>query len=588
MLHQLVQYARDHNLAVEPGFKPKDVRWLIVLDDNGQFLDIMELGDTDDRRNKGRSFLSPDMSQPQMKSGGIIKSHFLTDALDVVLLYGKNADDPKTIKKHEYFKNFLLLASSSMPVLKIMSDVLTDADKIELIRQRAAEKKIKDTDKITFQIGDILPLETSDWHDWWRSFLKNLSGQSGDQQQTLVSGSMRCFISGGLVDPEKTHPKISGLGDVGGQASGSVMIGFDKDSFASYNLEQSKNAAVSVTMAAAYRAALDHLIKNSAKRFGGVKIIHWFKGKIADQDDPLSWLEETGEQAELNAIARARKMLESIHSGERPDLKENYYYSMTMSGAGGRVMLRDWMEGRFENLVENILCWFEDLSIVNVKDGALAPPCKFLAVLGSTVRVLDDLAAPHIAAMLRVAIRQEMIPMHFLAAALNRFKINAIQDNYIHAASPGLLKAYHIRKNRMKGGLNMSDVLKPGLNEDHPDPAYHCGRLMAVLAALQRSALGDVGAGIIQRYYAAASATPALVLGRLTRTSQFHLDKLEGGLRYWYQDKIASIWSRIRDYPPRMLNLEEQSLFALGYYQQLADLRTKKSDNSHNEKEQEL
>lgn len=125
----------------------------------------------------------------------------------------------------------------------------------------------------------------------------------------------------------------------------------------------------------------------------------------------------------------------------------------------------------------------------------------------------------------------------------------------------------------------MSEDIKPYLNPDHPNPAYHCGRLMAVYAALQRSALGDVGAGVVQRYYAAAIATPALVLGRLARLSQAHLGKLEGpGLTWWYESLLADVWGRLRDAVPRTLDLEEQSLFALGYYQQLADLRTKKAD----------
>jgi len=34
---------------------------------------------------------------------------------------------------------------------------------------------------------------------------------------------------------------------------------------------------------------------------------------------------------------------------------------------------------------------------------------------------------------------------------------------------------------------------------------------------------------------------------------------------------------RLQDAIPRTLDLEQQSLFALGYYQQLADLRTKKT-----------
>ena len=87
------------------------------------------------------------------------------------------------------------------------------------------------------------------------------------------------------------------------------------------------------------------------------------------------------------------------------------------------------------------------------------------------------------------------------------------------------------------------------LNEDHPEPAYHCGRLMAVLADLQYAALGDVGAGVVQRYYAAASATPDLVFGRLLRLAQFHLNKLgneKKGLSLGIDGQIAQITSKIK------------------------------------------
>ena len=124
--------------------------------------------------------------------------------------------------------------------------------------------------------------------------------------------------------------------------------------------------------------------------------------------------------------------------------------------------------------------------------------------------------------------------------------------------------------------------MRPYLNEDHPNPAYHCGRLMAVYADLQFAALGDVGAGVVQRYYAAASATPALILGRLSRGSQFHLNKLEGGLAHWYEQRLASIWGSLKDEAPKILTLEEQSLFALGYYQQKAT-RNKTNETKSNE-----
>lgn len=114
------------------------------------------------------------------------------------------------------------------------------------------------------------------------------------------------------------------------------------------------------------------------------------------------------------------------------------------------------------------------------------------------------------------------------------------------------------------------------LDENHPHPAYHCGRLMAMYAALQYKALGDVGAGVVQRYFASAITTPALVLGRLARGAQFHLDKLERPLARWHEGRIADVWGKIQSgRVPTTLKLEEQSLFALGYYQQIAQDRQK-------------
>jgi CRISPR-associated protein Csd1 len=106
---------------------------------------------------------------------------------------------------------------------------------------------------------------------------------------------------------------------------------------------------------------------------------------------------------------------------------------------------------------------------------------------------------------------------------------------------------------------------------------------MAVLAKLQQAALGDIGAGIVQRYYAAASTTPKLVLGRLLRGGQYHLNKLDPGLAHWYEDRLSRLALAVGDDYPQTLTVEGQSLFALGYYQMWADLRTRKSDDCQKE-----
>jgi CRISPR-associated protein Csd1 len=376
------------------------------------------------------------------------------------------------------------------------------------------------------------------------------------------------------VEPAATHPKITGLTGVGGLAMGDVLIGFKQESFCSYGLKQSANAAMSELAAKAYQAGLNDLIANHSVLLAGTRVTHWFRNRIANEEDPLDFLTGSDEAEELSAQIRARKLLEGIRAGERPDLADNTYYALTISSNGGRVVIRDWMEGDFKDLVENVNRWFSDLEIVQRDGGGNARPPKLTAVLAALVRELKDVAAPMGAKLYRVAARGEPVPFAAMAQALARARIDMIQGERPNHARMGLIKAFHVRKWKQEGA-NMEGQLKPEVNARLENTAYQCGRLMAVLGGLQTSALGDVGAGVVQRYYAAASTTPALVFGRLIRGAQFHLNKLgdqKRGLAVWYERQIGEICGMIGTSMPATLGLEAQSLFALGYYQQLAAL----------------
>jgi CRISPR-associated protein Csd1 len=235
-------------------------------------------------------------------------------------------------------------------------------------------------------------------------------------------------------------------------------------------------------------------------------------------------------------------------------------------------MVRDWMEGSFEELIVRVDQWFSDLEIVARDGGHAAHDPKFLAVCGSIMRDLKDLPAPTATTLWRVALAGLPIPQPIIAQALARFRADIIDDKPFNHARMGLIKAYFIRKGE-------NHQMSTYLNKEHPEAAYQCGRLLAILASLQRAALGDVGAGVVQRYYVAASQTPGLTLGRLFNNAKNHLNKLEGGLAFWYENQIAEIMSRIQDRIPSTLNLDQQSLFALGYYQQIANRAGKSNEN---------
>lgn len=111
------------------------------------------------------------------------------------------------------------------------------------------------------------------------------------------------------------------------------------------------------------------------------------------------------------------------------------------------------------------------------------------------------------------------------------------------------------------------------LDSDCNDPAYLCGRLFAVFDRLQYLALGGVNAGVVERFYASASTTPALVMGRLFRNAQNHLSKASGGIATNVSKDFEEITSQLGCTFPTTLSLEEQGRFALGYYHQKAEYR---------------
>ena len=561
MLDVILQQAGES----EPGFTRKTIRWAITCTPDGRYTGVMELGE-----GKGQIFpCCPNLSPAELISGGKSRSHFLSEGLPTVALYGtddmEDKDQTKFQAKHHYFRELLREASPTVTYLAALTSLLDDADTLNQIRADLKSHKAKPTDSACFRVGHINPLEQTDWHDWWRNFRATLQALAEKKSRRGAGDStMRCLITGELIEPLATHPKIKGLAGVGGLGTGDVLAGFDKAAFQSYGLAQSSNAAMSETTATAYAETLNGLIADKGTNLGQIRVVAWYDQTIAAEDDPLPWLREPEEQTAANAEHKARALLTAIRSGQRPDLGNNRYHVLLLSGAAGRVMVRGVLHGAFETLLAHIERWFSDLAIVH-RDGRGLPPLpKFMAVAGCLVRDLRDLPPSTLQTLWQAAITGSPIPHAVLAQATLRARLDVINDQPFSHARMGLIKAFHLR--------NGDPHMQARINPEHPSAAYHCGRLLAVLANLQRAALGDVGAGVVQRYYTAASQTPGLVIGRLAANAKNHLNKLEGGLAWWYEQQIAGVMASLDDIP-RNLTLEQQSLFALGYYQQLAALR---------------
>jgi CRISPR-associated protein Csd1 len=145
---------------------------------------------------------------------------------------------------------------------------------------------------------------------------------------------------------------------------------------------------------------------------------------------------------------------------------------------------------------------------------------------------------------------------------------------------------------------NKSMKQQSQLVADTCDTAYNCGRLLAVFDALQqeahkkRNADGKVvseleGPGVVERYFGTASASPNSAFNILWRLHVHHLKKVsrqgeKGAIAaYAIESRITEICARFgqteamrqkREAPsfPRVLDLQAQGRFALGFYQQKA------------------
>jgi CRISPR-associated protein Csd1 len=396
-----------------------------------------------------------------------------------------------------------------------------------------------------------------------------------------------------LTEGARTHLPITGLASVGGQPAGDVLIGFDKDAFCSFGFRQGENACVSSASMAGYRSGLNELLKRSSVPVGNARVAFWFKEHVKDIENPLwALLGAPSRVEDLAARQRAIDFLRSIHTGRVRPLEGNRYYALTLSGARGRVMVRGWMEGSFESLASSITGWFTDLQITSLTGDSCAPPpslkglsdkCLSLRSQRSKDQKQPDderrrFSQPLLHAALTGAGLSDVLPLRILSCLRPELSSadSGQEDAPLQPNRFAVLRAYLVRFFRERGDISMSDAITPSLNPDLPSAAYHCGRILAILAALQKRALGAVGAGVIQRYYASASTNPGLVFGRLIKNAQYHIEKLGPDGSGYLEFLLAQTMTCVSPKGfPQVLSLQEQGLFGLGYYHQIADLRKK-------------
>ena len=571
MLKALYDYAMKNNLVLPPGYSNKTIKAYVSLSKKGEFLGIILGDDT--------PVLCPDIGS---LANGKEKCNPIVEKRSVIFKDLLDQEDKTKVKRNFYYQ-VLKDGSDRISEFEVCVKMAEDEKTLLLVAEALNENKIKGSDRISFIVDGKKIVQAKCLKEWWDTYRKKFFDIEKKERSL-------CLITGEETVPMETVPPVNGLAVVGGHARGDALICFDKSAFCSYDQKKSVNAPVSENAFFAVKAALDHLLEH-APVLANMKFVHWYEQNIEDNSDPIlranflgiTMAENVDVEEDISEDDRTRearsaeiqasKLVKSVTTGEKIPSLSNQYTICLLSGVNGRVMIRQYERGSYEELQKNVALWNEQLElkdlngIQNEKSKKLN--ARLLCLLkkqNSDSKIwervgkeLPEITQAIIGAIINGTPLPDVVAVRSLAYIRSQMlekEENSTSIQIPDATACQWLKVWLMRR---KGAEIMSEY-----DSTHKSAAYHCGAAMAVHAAIQNVAMKNVNATIVQRYYSSASQMPALVLGQISRLSAYHLEKIENEwLRKQYEDTLNDVYCAIGKAIPATLTLEEQAYFAL-------------------------
>jgi len=559
LLTRLVEFTQNRLKAFPVMYASRPVKWLIDLDEKGNFLGIIMLSDGTGRRtDRGKSMNLPHA----MKSSGI-KAKLLSDSGEYVLgICGNEKKKKRTQQCHQAFLELLedcakkTKEESVLTVLKFYEQGGLPADKIK-------EKDIQSKDEITFRVANNFPFEPESVRNFW-----------AEKNAEDVDSKGQCIICGnnGPVLQRIPH-KIKRVPD--GQKAGNSMISANEKPFESYGLKNSLIAPTCPKCAEDFSRGLNHLLedKGSHIRVGPSVYVFWTKG---ESDFSICDFFQKPQAAQVLALINAAKKADIGSLG----IEESDFFAVSLSASGARVVVRDYLETTIAKVKIKLSRWFELQRLINT-DGLDSDPIALYPLAASLYRDANKEMSPHVLpSLVGSAFHGNPLPKWLLSLALNR----NIADRQVTRPRAAIIKmVLYSQKDQ-----NITEVKSMvELDVNLKNQGYQLGRLMAVLESIQKVALKGIKSTITDRFYGSASTAPASVFGRLLSGSKAHLAKIrkdKEGLYQIFEQRLEQVCGQITSFPS-ILKLNDQGMFVLGYYHQKADTRKEIANRSKNKED---
>ena len=556
------------DVAPAAGFSRENISYAVVLSPAGEVVDVHDVRDT----SAGKPRPSRRDVPRAVKRTGQPVPNFLWDKTTFAL--GAGSREPVLVEReHAAFKDFhrRLLATCEDPGARAFLRFL-DRWRAEDFENLRHAEDMRDAN-VVFRIAGA---EREFLHQ--RPFVRDIWLNRLEQGAKGL-----CLVTGERASIARLHPSVKGV--TGAQPAGASMVSFDKDAFKSFGKERGANAPVSERAAFAYTAALNTLLERDSRRrirIGDATTVFWAEAAgdeahAAAAEDLFSVIAEPPTDDE--ETAKVRNTLDAVAKGRplaevNPEVDEDTRFCVLgLAPNAARVSIRFWHRNKIGEFARRIGEHWCDLHIEPA--AWRTPPAAWRLLRETAAQGKAQNIPPTLGgALMRAILGGGPYPRSLLAAVVGRMRA----DKHVTGRRAAICKACLARDHRLDLG---EEGVPVGLSREETNPAYRLGRLFAVYESVQKEALGrNVNATIKDRYFGAASATPASVCPLLERNSTHHLATLrkgeKGGLAHWFDREIDEILAGMDTEFPRSLRLEDQGRFAIGYHHQR---ETKRKDD---------
>lgn len=618
ILQALYQLAEAEHLMVDPDFEWKPLAWLLTVGEDGSLLGILgthTIPASEEGKKKPRP--RPTNFEVPREAGRTSgdRAFFLFDKAEYVLGLDPESDPAKRREPEKLAARFALFRQRAEECLTATGDEGVRAVCRFLDRLGRGEivvilpEECAGNDLFGFVYApdvDRLVTARPQVRDFWRS-LRALPEDAGVPLQL-------CLVSGVLAPRAATVPLIKNV--PGGSTSGVALVSFNSNAFESYGWAGNDNAHMSRAAAEACSTALNRLLhpafpdpgqpgqtlpSRHLRLSADTAVCFWARTPAGDDfaGQIIGLLE--GDPESVRALYR------SLWTGVEVGIEDaSAFYALTLSGAQGRLILRDWLESHVQEVEAHLVEHFRDLSIVRntppPKARPLAPALPLRVLLRSlAVRGEDKgIPAPLAGQLVHAALTGVPYPVSILQRALERARAEIGRSEWLDLdrrdARAALIKAVLNRRRRFHQATAPYPEVTQAMDPENTQPGYLLGRLMALLERTQQLALGnDVNASVVDRFFSAASATPRVVFIRLLKNFRHHVRKAKddpktGRAAMFVEQQVDRILhdlgDRLENFPSS-LSLEEQGLFILGYHHQRHDLFLDREERARRRQEQD-